>query len=554
MNDLAAQTEFTLLTEAEALQAALEIAQTGAWGWDERTQTKHWPPQTKAIFGLPPEIEMTRPLFVSLLHPDDVAVYRAAWDAGMDPDGPQIYQAVYRIRRANDGAERWISSRARVTFANREPIRVFGAMRDITEDRLVLERLRRAEVELRALNAELEDRVRQEITARQAAQAALVRAENLAALGRLAGGVAHDINNVLQIILGAATLADRRAAEADTVSRYIRMIENTAQRGAAVTGRLLAFARQAELRAEAFDLSELLRGLAEVIGHTMGDGITIRLHLAPDLPLGFADKSQLETVLVNLAANAHDAMGGKGDIVLSASLDHVTGHSGPAAALAPGPYLSIGVADTGHGMDPETLAHAIEPFFTTKQTGKGTGLGLSMARGFAEQSGGGLAISSMPGRGTVVRLWIPIAEARAAPPRTVGSERRPLATARRPCILLVDDEGAVRHVLAEQLEGHGFTVVQMPDAIAALGVLHGETSVDFMVTDYSMPGMDGVSLIQEAQRLRPDLRAILISGYIEDCPMQALNEAAGASVRLLTKPIGGADLAGSITAMLAHGR
>lgn len=543
-SDGSAQTDPTLPTEAETLQAALEIARTGAWGWDELTQTKHWPPQTKAIFGLPPEVEMTRPLFVSLLHPDDVAIYRNAWDAAIDPDGSHIYQAIYRIRRANDGEERWINSRARVSFANGKLHRVFGAMRDITEDRVVLERLRTAEQDLRALNAELEDRVRQEIHAREAAQAALVRAENLAALGRLAGGIAHDFNNMLQIILGAAALAGRRAADAGSVSRYAQMIESTAQRGAAVTGRLLAFARQAELRAEAFDLADLLHGLTQVISHTMGDGIAIRLQLEAGLPTAFADRSQLETVLINLAANAHDAMAGSGEIIISAALDYVS-RSGHSAGLSPGRYLRVTVADTGHGMDDETLAHAMEPFFTTKETGKGTGLGLSMARGFAEQSGGALSISSAPGRGTVVQIWIAAAH---APADTPAADQVPPRIARPLAVLMVDDEIAVLDVLAEQLDTHGFSVTRVPQAQAALAQLHAGARVDILVTDYSMPGMDGASLIREAQVLRPGLPAILLTGYMENC---TLARAATPGVRLLTKPITGNDLAHCITTMLS---
>ena len=538
-------TEFSLPTEAEALQAALEIARTGAWGCDEQTQTKLWPPQTKAIFGLPPEVEMTRDLFVSLLHPDDVPVYRKAWAAAVDPDGTHIYQAVYRIRRANDGEERWINSRARVTFSNRVLSRVFGAMRDVTEDRVVLERLRLAEQELRSLNAGLEERVRQEIQARHAAQAALVRAENLAALGRLAGGIAHDFNNMLQIILGAAAVAGRRADDAETVARFAAMIETTAQRGAAVTGRLLSFARQAELRAEAFDLAPLLHGLADVMRHTMGDGIAIRLQIEADLPPALADRSQLETVLINLAANAHDAMGGFGQITLSAALDQITA-ADHSAGLAPGRYLRITVTDTGHGMDEETLSHAMEPFFTTKQRGKGTGLGLSMARGFAQQSGGGLAITSAPGRGTAVQLWISPANTAV---REHEAEEPPAApTARRATVLLVDDESAVLDVLAAQLDSHGFTVLPAQNADTALERLRAGAPVDMLVSDYSMPGMNGLGLIEEAQALRPGLPAVLLTGYLDNCDLITVK---GPSVRLLTKPIAGADLVRCITAMTA---
>jgi signal transduction histidine kinase/CheY-like chemotaxis protein len=538
-----------LLTEAEALQAALEIAHTGAWGWDEITRTKLWPAQTKAIFGLPPTVEMTRELFVSMLHPDDVAVYRAAWAAAIDPDGPQIYQATYRIRRAHDGEERWISSRARVTFVDRMPVRVFGAMRDITEDRITLERLRTAETELRALNGALEDRVRQEIEAREAVQASLARAENLAALGRLAAGIAHDFNNMLQIILGATSVIAQRPHETEKVARYAGVIEGTAERGASVTARLLAFARQAELRAEALDLRPLLTGLRDVVSHSMGDAMSLRLDLAPELPPVLADKGQLETVLINLAANARDAMAAAGEITLSSALDRV----GPdhRTGLPPGWYLRLSVADTGHGMDPATLAHAAEPFFTTKAVGKGTGLGLAMARGFAEQSGGRMVIESRPGQGTTVTLWLPAADSTAAPCAVEVAETASPVFSRRLCALLVDDEDTVRDVLADQLTLCDIEVIKIADAQAALVRLQQPDRLDVLITDYSMPGMNGVSLIKEAKHLCPRLPMILLSGYAGNSAIRSLMHEADPSIIFLNKPITGLRLAQHITGLVA---
>jgi signal transduction histidine kinase len=270
--------------------------------------------------------------------------------------------------------------------------------------RLALAARDQAEAELRRLNETLETRVRQEVAARQAAQARLGHAQRMQALGQLAGGIAHDFNNVLQAISGGMRLIERRLGDPHSVERLIAQINEAADRGAAVTGRLLAFARHEELRAERIDAAVLLAELRDTLTHTIGAGIAVRIEAADDLPPLLADKHQLETVLVNLATNARDAMAGEGTLTLAAAPDQAAEAS---AHLAPGDYLRISVTDTGAGMDQATLARVTEPFFTTKAAGLGTGLGLAMARGFAEQSGGGMLIASELGRGTTVTLWLP---------------------------------------------------------------------------------------------------------------------------------------------------
>jgi PAS domain S-box-containing protein len=662
------RSQLNLLSEPEALQAALEIANVGAWGWDELTQEKLWPPQTKAIFGLQPDVEVTRELFVSMLHPDDVQRFEAAWAAALDIEGDHIYQLTYRIRRASDGAERWISSRARVEFVDGMPVRVLGAMRDITDAKETLERLhegeqrfritlgnspvsvaeqdlslrytmifnsqlgydsasmvgktdaelldpgcvaplqvlkwsvletgqpmrrevsvarpggvmghydlyveprrdaagmvtgvicvatnvterKRAEDEMRAaklelehLNAGLEERILREVRERRAAQDRLAQTEKLAALGQLAGGVAHDFNNIIQAVTGAASLIGRYADDPVKVRRFAHMMEDAARRGASVTGRLLALARRGELRAGPVDIPGLLDGVREVLTHTLGTTIEVRLDVAGELPPALADRSQLETALVNLAANARDAMQGGGVISISAGVEVVEG----GGQLAPGIYIRLGIADTGSGMDEEMLARAMEPFFTTKELGKGTGLGLPMARGFAEQSGGVLTVESAPGRGTKVTLWLPVAEARAAPGPVMPREAS--AAARHPRIMVVDDEEMVREVLAAGLACQGYEVVQVESANAALARLNAGESFDLLVSDLSMPGMDGVALIRAAQTLRPRLPAVLLTGYAGDAATFAVGQTVNGPVSLLRKPITGVQLADHVAALLA---
>jgi signal transduction histidine kinase len=257
----------------------------------------------------------------------------------------------------------------------------------------------------RRTRAEL-DLVRRE---RETALERLAHAQRLEAIGRLAGGVAHDFNNVLQAVLGGASLLALRPDDGATARRVSAMITAACERGMAISRRLLAFARRGGLRSEAIAIASMLAGMEELLAHTLGGALTVRSSAALDLPDVRADRAQLETVLLNLAINARDAMESTGgELRLAADAEAVATGTEHPAGLAPGDYVRLRVSDTGSGMDEATLARATEPFFTTKPEGRGTGLGLAMARGFAEQSGGALAIQSAPGRGTTVTLWLPV--------------------------------------------------------------------------------------------------------------------------------------------------
>ncbi|MBD0270498.1 MAG: HAMP domain-containing protein [Acetobacteraceae bacterium] len=397
---------------------------------------------------------------------------------------------------------------------------------------------------------EANNRLQLEIAERRNAEAALLQAQKVQAMGQLAGGIAHDFNNILQAVSGGAILIRRRAGDAAAVERLAGMIEDAARRGQAVTRRLLAFSRREELRADALDLGGLLRGLREVLAATLGAKIRVEVDAEADLSPVLADRGQLETVLVNLATNARDAMPDGGMVVFSASAERVEDAAGaPAGGLAPGDYVRLMVADTGEGMDAATLARATEPFFTTKPLGQGTGLGLAMARGFAEGSGGSLTVASEPGRGTRVSLWLPVvmdggshrvreaaAEHRPAPPRAAGTAAATAAApAGRPRVLLVDDEAVVREVLAAQLRDEGFDVLEAAEGFAALALLDRGEALDAMVTDLAMPG----------------LPVILLTGYVADAAALSLGSGEGSASALVRKPITGAELADQV-AMLLH--
>ena len=409
---------------------------------------------------------------------------------------------------------------------------------------------REAQLTLRRLTEDLEARVQQEVAAREAALARAAHAERLQALGQLAGGIAHDFNNVLQSIGGAASLIDRRAGDATATRRLVRQVLDATARGAGITGRLLAFGRKGDLRPTKFNVAGLLGDLRELLAHTLGAGIDVEVTLEDEHLAVSADRSQTETILVNLATNARDAMPNGGRLTLSAQIE-----ADPAqqAGLAPGRYVRIDVTDTGTGMDAPTYRRACEPFFTTKGVGIGTGLGLSMAKGFAEQSGGTLYIATSPGCGCTVSLWLQAAGASAPKPVPPVEPPRPArSVTARYQVLLVDDEEPVREVMAEALEDAGHVVHIAASGQEALDFLNAGETVDIVVTDLSMPGMNGIALIRDIQRRWPAMPAVLLTGYASDTAALALCGVSTCSFSLLRKPVRIEDLADRIETLLAE--
>jgi CheY-like chemotaxis protein len=330
------------------------------------------------------------------------------------------------------------------------------------------------------------------------------------------------------------------------------MVFEAAERGSAITRRLLAFGRRADLRTEAVDAATLLTDMREIFMHTLGAGVGVRVEARPGLPPLLADKGQLETVLINLAANGRDAMTGNGMLTLAAGLDVLRQDRvlTLAGTLKAGQYIRLSVSDTGTGITPEVLARVTEPFFTTKAQGKGTGLGLAMARGFAEQSGGGLGIDSEPGRGTTVSVWLPVAVGAVVSERTAPEPAMPAWAGPRAAVLLVDDEPIVRELTAEGLEGAGYSVVLADSGPAALDLLDRGQDVDVLVSDLSMPGMNGIAVIREAQRRRPGLRAILLTGFAGNAAELAIGGAVSGTFSLLRKPVTAEHLGERISVLL----
>lgn len=395
-----------------------------------------------------------------------------------------------------------------------------------------------------------------DISARRRAEAALKaseehlrQAQKMQALGQLAAGIAHDFNNILQIVSGAAQLIERRPEDPAKVRHLAHALVSATARGASITQRLLSFARRGDLRAEAIAIAEFLDGAREVLTHTLGSGITVLTEFPPGTLALSADRGQLHTAIINIGANARDAMPSGGTLTLCATAEHVGEGRHPAnlaaGGLAPGDYVRLSMTDNGAGMDAATLARASEPFFTTKPPGRGTGLGLAMVRGFAEQSGGTFLITSTPGAGTTVVLWLRQAVVEEA---SAGSEAHvaPLALVPRARILLVDDDDLVRETLAAQLEDQGFATLVAASGLQALALIETGEPVDAMVSDFSMPGMNGVVTIEKVRALRPLLPCFLLTGYMgERAALSAEN-----TFTLVRKPVSGEALAAQIKAGL----
>lgn len=344
------------------------------------------------------------------------------------------------------------------------------------------------------------------------AREALAHSQKMDAIGQLTGGIAHDFNNLLMVILGSLELAGKHLPDDKRVTTLISNATQAAQRGAALTQRMLAFARRQDLDLKAVDVPALVRGMTDLLQSSLGPSVPIETHFPLKLNRVHADVNQLEMALLNLAVNARDAMPGGGSIVIAAREEAVKARS--RIKLKAGRYVCLSVKDTGEGMDRATLTRAMEPFFTTKGIGRGTGLGLSMVHGMTEQSGGRFFLKSQKGEGTTAEIWLPVAKGT----RPAQDERliRDGAPRARPLVVLaVDDDGLVLMNTTVMLQDMGHTVFEATSGNQALDILRREKSVDLVITDHAMPRMTGVQLAAAIKAERPGLPIILATGYAE---------------------------------------
>jgi PAS domain S-box-containing protein len=428
----------------------------------------------------------------------------------------QTYEIEFSMRHASGRRLRVLSRGFIQRDAAGVAVRVSGTNTDVTE------------------RLELEGRQRQ--------------SQKLEAIGQLAGGVAHDFNNVLAVVLGNLDLVRSEIPADSQVAVALDDALAAAQRGAELTRRLLAFGRQQPLSQSAVDVARALHGLHSMLARLLGE--TIQLEVAPDdgLPPIWTDAHQLESVIVNLGINARDAMPSGGRLRIAATLVTLDADSAARIGLAAGRYVRLDVVDSGEGMSADVMARALDPFFSTKAPGDGTGLGLSMAYGFARQSGGTLVLDSTLGAGTTVHVFLPVAD-RAVPAEPLPSRppRRP-AVARPERILVVEDEDSVRRLCVRTLLSLGFEVVEAPDGPTALERLDGMERVDLLLSDVVMPkGMSGRELAERARARHPRLRVLHMSGY----PAKVFDDLAPEDRdRLLRKPFTVAALSRAIEEVL----
>ena len=452
-----------------------------------------------------------------LEHPDDVGLTRREVNRLIQGDLTVKFEGRFRHK---DGSYRWLSWTG---VPDRD--RIYAVARDVTAEKAAAERLK-------------------------AAEEALLQSQKMEAVGQLTGGIAHDFNNLLTGIVGSLDLLQTRLNQGrtDNVARYINAAMTSANRAAALTHRLLAFARRQPLIPESVDANQLVVSLEDLLRRTIGESIDLEITAADDLWRTLCDPNQLESALLNLAINARDAMPDGGKLTIStanASLGNVTADT---PALSPGAYICIAVSDTGVGMSAQVAARAFDPFFTTKPIGQGTGLGLSMIYGFARQSNGHVTIDSRLGRGTSVRLYLPRHDGGTTAPQ-VSAVRTAGHASTGETVLVVEDEPVVRGVILEMLGEQGYRTLEAIDGPSGLRILRTRQRIDLLVTDVGLPGINGRQLADQARETRPGLKILFITGYAESVAMSDgfLEE----GMEMITKPFELDNLSRRIRAMVS---
>jgi PAS domain S-box-containing protein len=486
--DVTALTETTAALRASEhrLDLALQLGAMGVTDFDYHTGELSLSAGLTRLMGYeaPPPAPGLR-WFLQHVHADDRASLAAVFNAIKTPAANE-YEALFRVVR--DRSIRWWFGRVRVIRDDAgEPTHAVGLVSDITERR------------------QLEEQVRQ--------------AQKMEAIGRLAGGIAHDFNNLLTVISGYADTLLRSVAPADPRSEDLTEIRRAADRAALLTQQLLAFSRNQILRPGILDTNVVVRDIASMIGRLIGSGIDLKVTLTSRVAAVLADRGQIEQVLINLAVNARDAMPDGGTLAIRTRVVEVT----PADAsrlypVRPGKYVRVSVCDTGIGMPPEVKARVFEPFFTTKEPGKGTGIGLSTVYGIVRQSGGGIFLTSEPGAGTTVDVYLPVAagvRTRASAPVPVG--RRATPDAGGATVLIVEEFDRVRVLAQKVLLRQGYRVLTAQSGREAINLARNcDGRIDLLVTDVAMPGMSGPELARAFHAFCPDTPVVYMSGYTGD--------------------------------------
>jgi len=477
----AVRTEQALQYHRAFLEKAQEVAHIGSWVAElDGSQQLGWSKETHQILGVPLGESSTRLRAMSeFVHPDDRDAIRRASAAAIADNEP--YDVEHRIIRG-DGAVRWVHTKADVMRNEAgKPLRMIGTIQDVTDRRLLEEQLRQA--------------------------------QKLEAIGRLAGGIAHDLNNALTAIVGYTELALGALADGHPARPDVQEIRRAGERAESVTRQLLAFSRKQLLEPRIFYVNDSVANLGRMLERLLGSGVELKTNIADGLPPIYGDPGQIEQAIINLAVNARDAMPEGGRLTLGVSMAEVDEAFAQAhQPMTPGRYLELSVMDTGEGMDPETQAHIFEPFFTTKDVGKGTGLGLAMVYGTVKQSGGYIFLESAPGKGTTFRLYFhPAPKQEMATATTKAGEAPTKRT-----VLVAEDEAAVRNLVVTALKKQGFRVLPASTGEEALRLGADEPRIDLLLSDANMPGISGIELARLLIKNRPNLPVIIMSGYTDE--------------------------------------
>jgi len=502
----------------ERLRLALAGADLGAWDWDIPTGSGRFNDRWAAMLGYEPtEIVAHRNWWDEQIHPDDRATVLRCWKDHL-AGRSDSYQSEHRLRHKGGGWV-WVLDRGRVIerSADGKPLRACGTHLDITRAK------------------EMEDQLRQAL--------------KMESVGRLAGGVAHDFNNMLSVILGHAELALARITPGQPLRSDLQEIRKAAVRSAELTTQLLAFARKQTIAPRILDLNEAVATLLPMLRRLIGEDIELSWQPADAPCPARIDPSQLDQILANLAVNARDAITGVGKIVIETALADFDRHDCEhRAGFLPGAYVMLAISDDGTGMDRQTQAHIFEPFFTTKSQGKGTGLGLSTVYGIVKQNQGFINVYSEPGTGSTFRIYLPRQAADLIGPAPATAARAPAVD--EATILLVEDEPTLLLLARRQLETIGHNVLAAPTPRAALELARAHAGpIDLLLTDVVMPEMSGRDLWQRLSALRPDVKCLFMSGYTAN--IIAHHGVLDEGVHFLQKPFTVQELAAKLQETLA---
>ncbi len=495
----AKRAEVELRKRERMLAEAQRIAGVGSWVWDKASGKLQWSDEMYRICGVAPEVEPTDALYYSLVHPDDRERARAAAARALQTRVSNARE--HRILRASDQSVRHVLVASEVTTGDDGEITgSLGTTLDVTERRTL--------------------------------EAQLLHSMKLEAVGRLAGGVAHDFNNVLTVIMGNVSVVERALGERSESREHLQEIRAAAQRASGLTRQLLAFARKQIIAPEALSPNAIIENLVRLLRPVLGEDIQLSLQLAGDVWPVLIDRGQFEQLLLNLAVNARDAMPRGG--ALSIETRNAQAHERRLhPELEPGSYVCVQVRDTGHGIPRELLQQVFEPFFTTKGAGQGTGLGLAQCHGIVKQHGGHIWVTSEPGAGATFTIHLP--RAQSAPKPALASSEPPARRHGSETVLLVEDEAMVRKLCVDALGELGYQVLPAGSAAEALRVAADHSGpIDLLLTDLVLPDQRGNEVAAALAARSPSPRVLYMSGYAEGSIAQAGVLQAGA--RFLHKP------------------